>query len=246
MIAYTLAFALIAAVHGGAPGGAATLITRALKDSPACTFYVAANGSDTSPGSSSAPFATLPRAAAALRALQRPLVAPAIACVRAGVYARQPLTLNAGDSGSSAAAFAALVSVDGPGAAVISGGLDVPLAPLGADDAGYAHIPASARAGVLVADLAAAGLSRADLGDFAVQDGFGSACVGPPLEVLDARGVAQTTARWPNANDGEYGGPFATTQLTWESSEEYFLAEPSAAFFDWTDLDDVWFHGCAS
>ena len=171
------------------------------------------------------------------------LAAPAVACVRAGVYARQPLELSAADSGSSAAAFTGFVSVDGPGAAVLSGGLDVPLEPLGASDAGWAHIPPDARAGVLVADLAAAGLARADLGDFAVQDGFGSACTGPPLEVLDARGVAQTTARWPNAVDGAYGGPFATTQLNWESSAVSFLAEPSAAFFDWTDRDDIWFHG---
>ena len=240
----TLAALLSSALGSAAPGGAASLIARALTSAPPpCAFFVAPAGSDSAPGTSAAPFATLPRAAAALRALQRPLLAPAIACVRAGVYARQPLLLGPADSGSSGANFVGFVSIDGPGKAVLWGGLDVPLAPLAAADAGWAHVPVAARSRVLVADLAAAGLTRADLGDFAVQDGFGSPCVGPPLEVLDAQGVAQTTARWPNAVQGAYGGPFATTQLTWTSGPDFFLAEPSAEFLGWTDTQDVWFHG---
>ena len=235
---------LLAAAVAQGPGGASSAIARSLsaRPRPPCSFYASPNGSDASSGASpSAPFLTLARLQAAMRAVPRPLAAPLLGCLRAGTYARQPLLLSAADGGSSAAAFAALVSLDGEGAALLSGGLDVPFAPLASSDPGYAHIPAAARGAVRVASLPAAGLGPADYGAWAVQDGFGG-CRGPPLELL-LGDQAQEPARWPNAEPGAFGGAYATTQLTWESGEDYLLAQPDADFLRWSDVDDVWLHG---
>jgi hypothetical protein len=224
--------------------GAGSMYNYLSAGAPACAFYVSSvNGSDTAAGTSAAPFLTLPRAAAALRGIPRPLATPALACVRAGIYAQQPLILDHSDSGSSAEAFSGFLSVDGDGAAVISGGFDVPLSPIDPGDIAWGHIPASSRGAVLVADLFAAGLTRADLGNFSVQDGFAGRCVGPPLDILAADGTPQWTARWPNALAGKWGGAFATTQLTWANDVDHVLAEPSSPFFEWSDVDDIWLHG---
>ena len=227
------------------PGGGSTTIARALSAAtgaaPPCTFYASPSGSDAGAGSITAPFQTLARLQGAMRSVPRPLTAPLLGCLRAGVYALQPLQLSPADSGSSPSAFAALLSLDGEGAAVLSGAYAVAFAPLAAEDAGFAHIPAAARVSVLVANLPAAGLPASVYGEWVVQDGFGG-CHGPPLELL-YEGQAQEPARWPNAAAGAWGGPWATTQLTWESSADSFLAAPGADFLAWTDREDVWFHG---
>jgi hypothetical protein len=235
---------LLLCAAASAQGGASTAIAQALaaRPPPPCAFYASPAGSDAAPGTTpAAPFLTLARLQAAMRAVPRPLSAPLLGCLRAGEYARQPLSLGPQDGGSSAAAFAALVSLDGPGAAVLSGGLGVAFAPLAASDPGLPHIPAAARGSVLVASLPAAGLGPADYGAWSVQDGFGG-CRGPPLELL-LGGEAQQPARWPNAEAGAWGGAYATTQLTWESAEDAFLAQPGADFLQWSDVEDVWFHG---
>ncbi|MDR2850186.1 MAG: right-handed parallel beta-helix repeat-containing protein [Verrucomicrobiota bacterium] len=73
---------------------------------PMHTVFVAPDGSDANPGSKAAPFATLPRAMAAVRDARSGDLPPAPATVylRGGTYAlREPLVFTPADSGTAAA-----------------------------------------------------------------------------------------------------------------------------------------------
>ena len=147
-------------------------------------FVDAVHGSDSGNGTAAAPFATLGRAAAALRALQ-PLEAGAAVSVAAGDYvspdAGPVLSLSAADSGLLGAPIAYVAE---PGARLL-GGVSIPPA---------AWTPYAG--GVLQADLAALGVT--DFGTL-LAGGLGTCTTN--FSELVHNGLPQVVARYPNIAD---------------------------------------------
>lgn len=95
-------------------------------------FWVDPSGSDSNPGTASAPFASPRAALLAARALPRPITADTFVNVRAGVYVlNETLTLLPGDGGDGAGARIVWRGpAAGGGAAVLSGGAALAFAPV--------------------------------------------------------------------------------------------------------------------
>jgi hypothetical protein len=167
---------------------------------PPCAFFVSPTGNDTSPGTQAAPCQTLERAAAALRAVPRPLQSPAVACLRGGRYAER-VSLGPSDSGSSLEAYAGFVAYPGEAPEIV-GSVPVAFSPLPRGDPAWAHLPPGAGSRVLVASLPAAGLPNASAwGTWVPQGGF-HGCSGPPLELLLGPRAGQTPRRAAGAARG--------------------------------------------
>jgi hypothetical protein len=210
---------------------------------PARRFHVSRTGNDAAPGSAEAPFATLERARAAVRALRAtaPLPAGGVeVLVGAGTYEQPvPFELNAQDSGTPEApvVFRAV-----PGAEVrLTGGRTVlPAAFLPVRDATVlARLDPAARERILVADLG--GLGIADLGQ--VPDKFQGAPPGPELFFNDQR---LTLARWPNQGWATVSRIVATGGIprvgdTSEKGGIFEVADERLA--RWQADRGVWVHG---
>ena len=209
-----------------------------------CAYYSSPSGSDSNNGSASMPFRTIARGQAALAAVPRPLSGPTVLCLRGGTY-YESVVLNPADSGSAVDAPAAIAAFPGE-IVIVSAGMPVTFEPLPASDAARDYVPPAVAASLVYLSLPAVGLSRADYGDIIPQGGF-SGCTGAPGIEIVFNGAAQTLARWPNAVAGAFGGPYATTALTWASAQDHFTAAADAPYFNWKDQSDIWFHGsCAS
>ncbi|MCC7491331.1 MAG: NPCBM/NEW2 domain-containing protein [Fimbriimonadaceae bacterium] len=146
-------------------------------------FYVAPTGADTNAGTLAAPFATLERARDAVRGTGGTVV------LRGGVYRRSAtLALTAADSGVTWAAY--------PGEQPrLLGGLPLPAAAFQPvrDAAVLARLPQESRGQVLVADLAALGVT-----DYGKLESYGHGRPAPtPIPELFVNGRAQTLARYP-------------------------------------------------
>ena len=97
----------------------AAVISALIPAAPTTTFFVAVNGSDSNDGTLSRPFASLPRAAAAVRALGPRTPGSTAVFVRAGTYylGAAPLVLSEADSNVSWATY------PGDAPVVLSGGV---------------------------------------------------------------------------------------------------------------------------
>lgn len=85
-----------------------TALALAINEAPAAQFFVAPGGNDANPGSKEEPFATLPRAMAAVRSLRSEIrekkqpAGPVHVILRGGVYeVREPIVFTPADSGTA-------------------------------------------------------------------------------------------------------------------------------------------------
>jgi hypothetical protein len=158
-------------------------------------FFVATDGADANPGSSTQPFATLERARDAVRALkqQAPLPAGGVTVtLRPGEYRRtQTFKLAAADSGTEQSPV--VYRAENKGAVRVSGGARLEGFQSVTEERILSRLPAEARGKVLVADLKSKGIN--DFGRMSKR-GFG-ATPAPLLEVF-FNGKAMQLARWPN------------------------------------------------
>ena len=181
------------------------------------TFYVATTGDDAGgDGSQSKPFATLPRAAAAARAVPNRAPGDVTVFVRAGTYylgASGALVLSEADSNVAWAAF------PGDAPVVLSGA--VPLGALSWANTSLGSVP-----GILVATVPAGVLppdSRA-LAWQAAHPGTAASRAGPPPLVasLFVNGRRQVRARYPDGNPQDGSGVcFSATQRPGEGCAGY-------------------------
>eukprot|EP01045_Picozoa_sp_COSAG04_P000276 COSAG04_NODE_5_length_50521_cov_24.772639_53_plen_325_part_00 len=203
------------------------------------------SGDDAHDGSASAPFRTVHRAAAAVRALPRPLASGGVTVhLQPGDYElNSTLALGLADSGTSSAARVDWVAEGGR--ARLLGGKVVPHALVLGD------LPAGTRA----IDLKAEGVH--DFGRLTARGGCcnapgSSGCpVSGPLELfLDSRPLH--VARWPNLLPEAAAGN--STRLQWATtafagpgdpgtSNTSFRFQSEAPFASWSDWSDVWAHG---
>ena len=180
------------------------------------TFFVATDGSDaTGDGSEARPFATLPRAAAAARAVPSRSPGDVTVFVRAGTYymggagggggggGGGALVLSEADSNVAWAAFPG----DAPAPVVLSGAVH-----LGA--LSWANTTAGAVPGILVATVGGLPPDARTLAWQAAHPGEVGRAGPPPLVAsLFVNGVRQVRARYPNGNPQDTSGVcFSATQ----------------------------------
>lgn len=201
---------------------------------PGRTLHVSPTGSDSNPGSSSQPFATLGAALAANR-LAGPVAGGAEIQLADGIY---PITstidLTNADSGMSGAPLT--IRAANPGKAVLSGGKRLTGFQTVTDPALLARLPAEAQGKVMQCNLTALGIS--DLG--AIQDWNWSKPLGTTVG-LYVNGVPQTLARWPNTGLVPIsalvdGGDITTGR---PQTISYSNDRPSR----WAAAQDVWLAG---
>lgn len=204
---------------------------------PARTLYVAINGSDANDGSKEQPFATLPRALEALRAVVSaglPAGGAAI-CLEAGAYpVRKSIVLDNALSGRADAPVAIIAAQDAT--VCLSGGEAVRDFRPVSDPGILARLPEESKADVLVADLKAQGIL--EYGALAPR-GFG--CGSAPVVELFVNGVPMTPARWPNEG-------FVRTGKVLDSGSK---AENRGGVFEyegdrplrWAQARDIWLYG---
>lgn len=163
------------------------------------TFFVATSGSDSNSGTIDAPFATLPRAAAAARAIPRTSTSPVLIYIRAGMYymGDTPLQLSASDSNVT---WEAYPGDEGAGPVVLSGARLL---------SGLSWSPYGT-SGILQASVSISDNRRA-----AWQKAHVEAPAAPPPLVasLFINGQRQVRARFPNGNPQDSSGIcFSATQ----------------------------------
>jgi hypothetical protein len=189
------------------------------------TFFVATDGSDaTGDGSEAMPFATLPRAAAAARAVPSRSPGDVTVFVRAGTYymggagggggvgGGGALVLSEADSNVAWAAFPG----DAPAPVVLSGAVQ-----LGA--LSWANTTAGAVPGILVATVGGLPPDARTLAWQAAHPGEVGRAGPPPLVAsLFVNGVRQVRARYPNGNPQDTSGVcFSATQRPGEGCAGY-------------------------
>jgi hypothetical protein len=173
----------------------------------AAEFYVAPTGNDANPGTARQPFATVPRARDAIRALKQQGNLPAggvKVILRGGqYYLPQTLEFNQRDSGSAAAPIT--YCAYGQEKAWLSGGKPVPASrwqPV-SDSAVLQRLDPGARGKVLQASLVAAGIPP-DVPQ--LPDAFrGFTDNHPILAEVFCDGQRMQLARWPNAGFAHFG-----------------------------------------
>ncbi len=178
---------------------------------PGVTFYVAPAGSDSAPGTLTAPFATVTRARDAVRALKAagPLAGPVTVYLRGGTYTlKEPFTLSPADSGTAAAPITyAAYPGEKP---VLSGGRVL---------TGWQPY----RGGIVSCSLQAPGLT------------------GLRFRQLFYRGGRQTVARWPNRDRlrPRTGGFLLCEPVTYPGTEKCIRYRPGAFPRQWAKLTEV-------
>lgn len=211
----------------------------------ALEFYLSPHGDDTAPGTAAAPFATLARAQAAVRARLRQGALPAggiTVWLRGGDYLLDAsFALTAEDSGSAAAPVS-YRGVPGERARLLGGRVLTQWAPV-QGPATRARLQPAARDAVRVADLRAHGVT--DCGAF-VSRGFNRPVAAAHLELF-FHGAPMTVAQWPDA--GEFlriAGFVAPMANEWNSQVgrldagfTYAAERPRT----WAPNPDLWVHG---
>ncbi len=207
-------------------------------------YFIALDGGTTNAGTLASPFATLEQARDALRqVLQDGDVQPAggvTVWLRGGVYGRtNTFELTSADSGTEASPVTYRAW---PGETVrIHGARQLPqewFATVSASSPVWARLDANARGHVMLADLAAHGIS--DYGTLRKR-GFGSSSTLAALELF-FDGAPQQLARWPDV--GESGADatngFANTlNPTTGTTFTYSGSRPAR----WAQAEELWFHG---
>lgn len=201
---------------------------------PGAQLYVSPDGDDANPGTKDKPFATLPRAQAAVRKLVAQGLPPGGVVVNLGpgVYElAEGLKLSTEDGGTAEAPV--VWRAQQKGRAVLSGGRAVPRLQPVTDGTTLARLPEESRDQVMVADLKAAGIT--EYGEPKPR-GFSHGGGRPALELF-CNGEPLTPARWPNegfvrarriVSNDEGGNVF-----------EYEDSRPER----WTQAKDPWVFG---
>ena len=186
------------------------------------SFFVATDGNDASgDGSQAQPFATLPRAAAAARAVTPRAPGDVTVFVRAGTYymggSGGALVLGAADSNVSWAAFPG----DAPAPVVLSGA--ALLGALAWANATAGSEPGVLAPGVLVASVAGLPPDARVLAWRAAHPELAGRAGPPPLVAsLFVNGARQVRARYPNGNPQDLTGIcFSATQRPGEGCAGY-------------------------
>lgn len=164
-------------------------------------YYVSPNGSDSGPGSLAQPFLTLDRARDALRALPRPFLAPTTVWIRGGrYYLQNAFVLDSGDSGSANGPV--IYRNYGNEIPILIGGSVVTNFQTVTNAAILSRLTASAQANVLVANLAAQGITNlgtlTNHGNYTWYEQIGQPEQPWHSELL-FEDRAMQLARWPNA-----------------------------------------------
>jgi len=203
----------------------------------AAEVFVSVKGNDSNNGSMQSPFAGLVRARDRVRALRKSGVkGPIAVTVMPGRYrVREPLRLNAADSGS--ASEPVVYRAREKGTAVFYGGERLSGFEPVVDEAIRRRLPAQARDKVRQCSLKALGIH--DYGRLAVR-GFAQPPSPPTLELFVDH-VSMTLARWPNK------GFVGIKKLVAPGSKS--TGEPSVFEYEsdrherWIDASDGWLFG---
>jgi len=206
-------------------------------DKFAAEVYVGPDGRDTDNGSRRRPFATLPRARDAVRAIKAKGVCGAIGVrILPGEYpVSRTLELTAEDSGREGSPV--VYRAEEKGKAVLYGGARLTGFTPVTDRAVAQRIPAEGRGKVLQCDLKARGIT--EYGRLAVR-GFGQRPSPPTLELFFNR-KPMTLSRWPNQ------GFVGIRKLIEPGSKPE--GKPSVIEYDsdrherWTRAEDAWLFG---
>lgn len=229
-------------------------------------FYIAPNGSDDNDGSRKAPFLTFDRAKKAVRELDRTGKTSVTVAVCAGEYKVEQITFEAADGGS---ADCLVVYKACGGEVILNGGFTIPAASFTklTDEKILKRLHPDAREHILVADLAALGLTREQVGKIYTLGAYHMAAqydgdwIGQMHCELFVDGQRQTIARYPNGDtflgtgkpiftvggsESEQTGTFDPEWLKQRNpqSDIYELDEAlSQRIASWEALDDVWMFG---
>lgn len=206
-------------------------------------FHVAVDGDDSAPGTAQAPFATLERARDAVRALKASEGLPeggVTVRIHGGVYSRlESFSVEEQDSGTPGSPIT-YRGFEGEDVCLV-GGVELPGDAFGSvqDDAVLARIEEAARGQVLVADLAAQGIS--DLGVF--PDSYGDP---PAVPELFFDGQRMTLARWPNDGWAHIANVIESGPAAWRNHES---DQPGTFQYEgerpkrWASAPGVWLYG---
>lgn len=214
---------------------------------PAVTFFVSPNGSDTDPGTKDKPFATLERARDEIRTLkirnqESGIRSPITVHIRGGQYAvKQTLKLTAEDSGTAHAPI--VYAAFGKEAPRFTGGARVGGFNRVTDPAVLARLPEAARGKIWQADLKAQGIG--DFGVLGLKGTYGARRRQPLLELF-FNGKPMEIARWPNDGfvmTGEVFGPQTTDKngRTHTVGGQFLYDGDRPA--RWKDEGDAWLYG---
>jgi len=209
----------------------------------ATEFHIATIGSDTNPGTSDRPFASLERARDAIRQLRRPLAEPVTVWIRGGTYVRtREMEFFAQDSGSETAPIL-YRSALGETVRFLGGPMLREWSPV-TDRAVLDRLPSNARRNVRQISLRQLGMTS-----------FGelrSRGWGRPSQIAAAElflnGERMTLARWPNAEWAKIAGyPEASAQPDNHGGKVGSIAGGFNYSGDrpqrWADPTNVWVHG---
>lgn len=224
-------------------------------------FYVAPSGNDENDGSLERPFATLQRAAQAVRTVKGERAVTV--CVRAGEYRTNGFKLTQEDSGS--AEHPVTYRAYGDGEVILNGGVTLNPAdfePIPEEIRDRLHGDAKDR--VVQVDLTRYGLTKADwgelhpIGKFGTEDKYDDYVPGTNCELF-FNGQRMTLARYP---DGEFMKLDAVHNVgdAWEFPEQnyyyswndrrnhdggiYLVDRYTAAHMKtWKNLEDIWAYG---
>lgn len=218
---------------------------------PGRVFYVSTDGSDSSPGTLEAPFRTLEKARDTVNLLKAGEGLPdggVTVYLRGGVYERrESFELREQDSGEAGKIIKYQAY---PGETVrLTGGVNLEkswFAPV-ADQAVLGRIiDPDARAKVLVADLAAHGLT--DYGELSRHGYYLANDLSkvPPME-LYVGGEGMTLARWPNQTTVQMDEILDPGPTRREPAEVHTRGGTFTYTYDrpqyWTQADDIWLDG---
>ena len=229
-------------------------------------FYISTEGNDDNDGSENAPFATFDRAKRAVRELDKAGKKAVTVAVRAGEYSVSEITFGPEDCGT---ADCEIIYKAHGGEVTLNGGVTIsPDAFCKVSDSEILRrLSDGAKKNIYVADLAALGLARAEIGNihafgaYHTADKYDGDWAGPLHCELFVNDRRQTLARYPNGDqflltekpvftvggsETEGTGTFAPEWRSLRNPPSDILSVDEAlaeriAF--WQSLDDVWMFG---
>ena len=232
----------------------------------AADFYIAPHGSDANAGSREAPFATFARARQAVREMDKTEKTAVTVAVQAGEYAAEQILFEEADGGREDCPVIYRAS---GGEAVINGGFRIPVSAFSkvTEEAILRRLAPQAREQVRVADLAALGLTKEQIGKICVYGTYHTAdyydgdWVGPLHCELFVEDKRQTLARYPNGdrclgcgkvlftrggpNSESLDSPDAAWRLERNPKSDVFEIDGALVkrMASWESLEDVWMFG---
>ncbi len=225
-------------------------------------FYVSVNGSDEADGSYEHPFATIERAARAVREVRQERNGVTV-CVHAGEYHMRGLHLTREDSGSASCPI--VYRAYGDGEVILNGGVTLrteDFEPI--PDSVRDRLHGEAREKTVMIDLKKYGLTKADwgrlhpIGAFGTEEKYDSYVSGANCELF-FNGRRMTLSRYPSRDFMLLDAVFSVGDV-WEFPEQnYFLSwndrrnhDGGAYILDkqtterlktWKSLENIWVYG---